>query len=842
LIQASDAGGSITYNYRPDGQLSSIIAPQNVTTSFEYDDYGRQTIITDPSAGTKTFGYDDSGNINKETDANGKIKTKKYDWLGRDSLLLLPEYTVTYSYNDYGELREKRRSNYIGGYKNIERDYLGRVSKVSETEESTTISQSYTYNSDGTLKTTGHTLNNQPVITENYGYAHGHLTSITCNNISIWKLNEENAFGQPTQAVTGPLTRIYNYDAYGLPTERKAQTSSGIVQHLGTSFNSQTGNLAGRNDLKYWRSESFGYDNLNRLGSVQVYSPNQNYSIVYGTNGNLTSKTGIGTLLYQTPGKPYAVSGITPQAGISESVPLRNQQVIYTSFERPSSIKENGYEAVFSYGADLNRIRMTLTKNGSTVLTRRYINDRYETDQKVGSKREKLYLGGDAYTAPAVYVRDNNAGWQLHYICRDYLGSITQVTDGSGSLVQETGYDAWGKLRVPNNMHVYTPDTEPELFLGRGYTGHEHLPYFGLINMNARLYDPALGRFLSPDPYVQAPDFTQSFNRYSYCMNNPLKFTDPDGEIAWIPLLIVFGAGFAGGYVSHGVASQNWGMNAVYSGLVGGALAIGGYYAAGSAMTVGGAFQHAGTNLLNQGLGYLTPGYTQTLGDWGISINPVSMFTAGVSVGSGFNMGAGLGVSYSDGRWGFAAGLNVSSNMKITNAYAGGSYSSGSKSFSYFHNYYFQGGKQGTGILGYKSGDFSLQWENDVFAILGRGDRFRSNAIELGWKDYIFGTNVYTTDHKDPINMELNGSKIWSSNKYGTRPDGFVKASPAYFGKRSKNGITRFGWNNAYIGDFVQNGFHRYFPLVRSPFFNHDPENVSSPFVQSGRYLPYSIY
>ena len=126
----------------------------------------------------------------------------------------------------------------------------------------------------------------------------------------------------------------------------------------------------------------------------------------------------------------------------------------------------------------------------------------------------------------------------MHYIRRDYLGSITQVTNSSGSLVRETGYDAWGKLRVPNNMHVYTPDTEPELFLGRGYTGHEHLPYFGLINMNARLYDPALGRFLSPDPYVQAPDFTQSFNRYSYCMNNPLKFTDPDGEIAWfIPVI-----------------------------------------------------------------------------------------------------------------------------------------------------------------------------------------------------------------------------------------------------------------------------------------------------------------
>ena len=57
----------------------------------------------------------------------------------------------------------------------------------------------------------------------------------------------------------------------------------------------------------------------------------------------------------------------------------------------------------------------------------------------------------------------------------------------------------------------------------------EHLPYFDLINMNGRVYDPQLGRFLSPDPYVQAPDFTQNYNRYSYVLNNPLKYTDPSG-------------------------------------------------------------------------------------------------------------------------------------------------------------------------------------------------------------------------------------------------------------------------------------------------------------------------
>lgn len=56
-----------------------------------------------------------------------------------------------------------------------------------------------------------------------------------------------------------------------------------------------------------------------------------------------------------------------------------------------------------------------------------------------------------------------------------------------------------------------------------GYTGHEHLDEFGLINMNGRLYDPLLARFLSPDPYVQEMENPQNFNRYSYCLNNPLK-------------------------------------------------------------------------------------------------------------------------------------------------------------------------------------------------------------------------------------------------------------------------------------------------------------------------------
>ena len=69
-----------------------------------------------------------------------------------------------------------------------------------------------------------------------------------------------------------------------------------------------------------------------------------------------------------------------------------------------------------------------------------------------------------------------------------------------------------------------------------GYTSHEHLQEVRLTHMNGRLYDPVLRSFLMPDNFVQQPENTQNYNRYAYVLNNPLKYTDPSGEI--IPLVI----------------------------------------------------------------------------------------------------------------------------------------------------------------------------------------------------------------------------------------------------------------------------------------------------------------
>ena len=124
--------------------------------------------------------------------------------------------------------------------------------------------------------------------------------------------------------------------------------------------------------------------------------------------------------------------------------------------------------------------------------------------------------------------KNNPAYKEIYYLYTDHLGSLTAVEDHTGQTVREFSYDPWGRRRDPADLNNY--DVTPDPLFTRGFTGHEHIDAFRLINMNGRIYDPRLARFLSPDNYVQIPDITQNFNRYSYCLNNPLIYIDPGGE------------------------------------------------------------------------------------------------------------------------------------------------------------------------------------------------------------------------------------------------------------------------------------------------------------------------
>ena len=118
-----------------------------------------------------------------------------------------------------------------------------------------------------------------------------------------------------------------------------------------------------------------------------------------------------------------------------------------------------------------------------------------------------------------------------HFLLQDHLGSNVAVVSFEGELIEDLTYDAFGQRQKTGTDTLAKTDVFSSLTT-RGYTGHEHLDGLGLIHMNGRFFDPLLARFLSADPFIQAPDNSQSYNRYSYTMNNPMNATDPSGYIS----------------------------------------------------------------------------------------------------------------------------------------------------------------------------------------------------------------------------------------------------------------------------------------------------------------------
>ncbi|WP_449400486.1 RHS repeat domain-containing protein [Chryseobacterium wanjuense] len=111
------------------------------------------------------------------------------------------------------------------------------------------------------------------------------------------------------------------------------------------------------------------------------------------------------------------------------------------------------------------------------------------------------------------------------------------ITRSDGAVIEKRYFDAWGNLKsFVNQQGELITDINNlmsgNIFLDRGYTGHEHVWRAGVIDMNARIYDPIMRRFLSPDMLIQDKYNTQNYNRYGYVFNNPLIYNDPSGYAA----------------------------------------------------------------------------------------------------------------------------------------------------------------------------------------------------------------------------------------------------------------------------------------------------------------------
>ncbi len=130
---------------------------------------------------------------------------------------------------------------------------------------------------------------------------------------------------------------------------------------------------------------------------------------------------------------------------------------------------------------------------------------------------------------------DNGTYRDKQYMLTDHLGSPDVIFNSSMWVTERLSFDPWGLRRNAD----WSPPTAPDMNESpTGFTGHEMDDAQSLVNMNARIYDPVMGRFLSPDSMIPGPYDPQSFNRYSY-VNNPLSLVDPTGISRQVQMMVI---------------------------------------------------------------------------------------------------------------------------------------------------------------------------------------------------------------------------------------------------------------------------------------------------------------
>ncbi|MGP9802811.1 RHS repeat domain-containing protein [Rheinheimera sp. NSM] len=368
-----------------------------------------------------------------------------------------------------------------------------------------------------------------------------------------------DAFGNVTESKAGNnrITWREHDDTTGM---LKAITTQGGLQTWDYEFDG-IGNLRSRSDHTHKLpaltggsavafNESFEYDSLNRLKQIKNNGA-VTQSLSYFANGSIKTKSDVhsgATYQYGTkPGQcgrnsgPRAVSQIGNTTYCYDVSGQQTQQynngtlvrqIDYDAIGKPSRIRSMGTDATtnsspgdsfFTYDGSRNIVKRHVTEQGSTKTI--FQHGGVELIREGSSTTIRRNIGN-------AIVELSGSRATTRYVYSDHLGSVDVITNAAGLLEQKLSFDAFGKRR-----QVFTQSNQPvALTLAailnlthRGFTGHLQVDHANVIHMGGRIYDAHIGRFLQADPFVQAPSNSQSHNRYSYVLNNPLSYTDPSG-------------------------------------------------------------------------------------------------------------------------------------------------------------------------------------------------------------------------------------------------------------------------------------------------------------------------
>ncbi|AUX38230.1 MULTISPECIES: RHS repeat-associated core domain-containing protein [Sorangium] len=546
-VTITDAAMGVTrYKHGPFGALYTVTDPGGATTRTARDAFGRVRQLDHPDRGTTVLTNDGFGELISSTDALGRETTFSYDVLGRTTsrvdedgaerltttwtwdtaehgigklhVLESPDGGKTYGYTEHGKLEtvalridgERAALESRLGY-----DELGRVETITYPTPAGAARFVVAHDHD----------------------AHGHVLAVrdSATRSAYWRLTDVDSAGRYREEAfgNGAVTeRSYYADKQRL---KGVVTRSGAtaVQDLGYGYDERL-SLTRRTDAlqPQHRSERFRYDALDRLTCAyfsDVESDTAPCALRYDhdPNGNLTFTPDAGTLSYDDPLHPHAVTGAGADSFGYDAV--GNQiarpggvRVRYTPFDLPRAITQGASTVSFGYDGDQQRIRKT-TPDEETI----YFGDLVErvTDTATGRAEHRYYVRSPERVVAIVTRGGPEPG--TRYVHVDHLGSVDAITDEDGDVIERRSYDPFGQRRNP----VWGEPTPTSFSSGttRGFTGHEGDDEFGLVNMRGRMYDARIGRFLTTDPIVQAPLSGQSWNPYSYVRNDPLNHVDPSG-------------------------------------------------------------------------------------------------------------------------------------------------------------------------------------------------------------------------------------------------------------------------------------------------------------------------
>ncbi len=582
-----------TYGYDAYGNNARVTDPYSNSVVRTYDTAGHLKRLSDPDMGSWVYTVDALGDVITQTDANGVVLTSSYDAAGRRMSQSgqpapvdtgnqpFPQAwtgTTTWTYdtapgNGIGRVASVTGPDYAvvagvasGSLKTYKYDSYGAPISVTTSVDGKDYVVDTTYNSGGlpdVITYPDASFSQTPLrLAVRYGYdGHGHLLSLTdtASGTVYWKATLDTPTGQISGEQLG--NGVVSARLYDAATGRILGISSGpgqdgSLQDLQYGWDS-VGNLIERDDELAQMHECFSYDSLYRLkgtATVPGSDPNlggcgTNPIVAYGYDdiGDLKTKGAL-NLTYYPSGDglptPHAVQNtdtdqftydadgnLTSRCPIGTTPPCAGgEAVTWYASNKPYQITKGAYSSTFWYDGLQNIYKETdVTSSGTLQVL--HVDDVFEQERNLttGVTRDRMYVSVNGVNV-AIYAHATNASDRVDYPLHDNLGSVDVLTDSSAVPSQKTSYDAWGWSRDPASWTASATFAGTFPYQeGEGYTGHENLDDLGLVHMGGRVYDPALGRFMSPDPNVQFPVGTQGFNRYSYVGNNPASLRDPSG-------------------------------------------------------------------------------------------------------------------------------------------------------------------------------------------------------------------------------------------------------------------------------------------------------------------------